>query len=53
MPYPKDYVTGQLGNRLIYEEFDYDQDVQQQQFQQLFSSLTGYLFLFTNNHSLF
>jgi hypothetical protein len=42
MPYPKDYVTGQFGNKLIYEELDYDQAIQQQ-FQELFSSLTGYL----------
>jgi hypothetical protein len=43
MPYPKDYVRGQFGNKLIYEELDYDQAIQQQQFQELFSSLTGYL----------
>jgi hypothetical protein len=55
MPYPKDYVTGQFGNKLIYEELDYDQAIQQQQFQELFSSLTGYLIYvyFTNNHSLY
>lgn len=55
MPYPKGYVASQLGNRLIYEECDYDQAIQQQQFQQLFSSLTGYLIYVycTNNHSLY
>lgn len=41
MPYPKGYVSSQLGNRLIYEERDYDTSELQSQFQQCFNSLTG------------
>lgn len=41
MPYPKGYVVEQLGNRLIYEERDYDSNEQLQEFNDLYKSLTG------------
>lgn len=41
MPYPNGYVTDFFGNRLIYDERNYDPVVQKQIFQQLFASLTG------------
>jgi hypothetical protein len=41
MPYPKDYITADLGNRLIYDEHHYDVDAQRQEFERLFKSLTG------------
>lgn len=41
MPYPKDYVTAQLGNRLIFDERNYDVQMQKDEFDTLFKSLTG------------
>lgn len=41
MPYPKGYIVEQLGNRLIYEERDYDPAEQLQEFNNLYQSLTG------------
>jgi hypothetical protein len=43
MPYPKDYVTAELGNRLIYDENNYDVQVQKREFNELYKSLTGEL----------
>ncbi|GAU50219.1 hypothetical protein TSUD_408980 [Trifolium subterraneum] len=40
MPYPDGYVLEQLGNRLIYDERDYDIPTLKQEFNQLFSTLT-------------
>jgi len=41
LPYPKGYILEQLGNRLIYDERNYDIPTLQAEFQQLFASLTG------------
>ena len=41
MPYPDLYITRHVGNRLIYDEHDYDADLERQNFQNLFTSLTG------------
>jgi hypothetical protein len=41
MPYPKDYVTAELGNRLIYDENNYDVQLQKKEFDELFKLLTG------------
>jgi hypothetical protein len=41
MPYPRDYVTADLGNRLIYDEHSYDVHQQAEEFDELFKSLTG------------
>jgi len=41
MPYPSNYIPIFLGNRLIYEEKNYDPVFQKQVFEQLFASLTG------------
>jgi len=41
MPYPNGYVADFFGNRLIYDERNYDPVVQKQIFKQLFASLTG------------
>jgi hypothetical protein len=41
MPYPKDYVTADLGNRLIYDEHNYNVRQQKEEFDTLFQSLTG------------
>jgi hypothetical protein len=41
MPFPQGYVTTFLGNRLIYDERNYDPDEQAQIFQKLFDSMTG------------
>jgi hypothetical protein len=41
MPFPNNYVTAQLGNRLIYDEKNYDTKQQKEEFQNLFKSLTG------------
>lgn len=43
MPYPKDYITAQLGNRLIYDERNYNVEALKQEFEQLYQSLTGFL----------
>ncbi|OIW15606.1 hypothetical protein TanjilG_08182 [Lupinus angustifolius] len=40
MPYPNGYVTSQLGNRLIYQELNYDTDELKRNFHSLFNSLT-------------
>ncbi|XP_058759288.1 uncharacterized protein LOC131632565 [Vicia villosa] len=40
MPYPKDYVVSFIGNRLLYEERQYNVVEQQQLFANLYSSLT-------------
>ena len=40
-PYPSGYVVEQLGNRLIYNELNYNVDALAVEFQQLFRSLTG------------
>jgi hypothetical protein len=42
MPYPKDYVTAELGNRLIYDEHSYDTEVLKAEFEELFRLMTGY-----------
>jgi hypothetical protein len=41
MPFPEGYVTDFLGNRLIYQERNYDPVHEEQVFQQLFHSFTG------------
>jgi hypothetical protein len=41
IPYPDDYVGSQLGNKLIYDETNYDKAKLEQEFQQLYGSLTG------------
>ncbi|KAF1885860.1 hypothetical protein Lal_00042734 [Lupinus albus] len=40
MPYPKGYITRQLGNRLIYDELNYDTNELKDNFNLLFQSLT-------------
>jgi hypothetical protein len=45
IPYPKGYVLEQLGNRLIYDERNYNVESQKQEFAQLSASLTGYLII--------
>ncbi|XP_019451814.1 PREDICTED: uncharacterized protein LOC109353911 [Lupinus angustifolius] len=40
MPYPNGYITSQLGNKLIYEELNYDTDELKKNFNTLFNSLT-------------
>jgi hypothetical protein len=42
-PYPSNYVMEELGNRLIYDELNYDVDALKLEFQRLFSTLTGKL----------
>lgn len=44
MPYPDSYITKHVGNRLIYDELNYDADTEKQKFQELFHALTGDLF---------
>jgi len=41
LPYPNGYILQQLGNRLIYDERNYDTPTLKAEFQQLFSQLTG------------
>jgi hypothetical protein len=41
MPYPSDYIGAQLGNKLIYDETNYDKEKLAQEYQQLYASLTG------------
>ncbi|XP_058780945.1 uncharacterized protein LOC131655055 [Vicia villosa] len=43
MPYPKDYVESFTGNRLFYDERQYDVLAQQQLFESLYASLTAAL----------
>jgi hypothetical protein len=45
IPYPDNYVTAQLGNRLVYDEKNYDVQQQKIEFQNLFKTLTGILHL--------
>ncbi|KAF1870834.1 hypothetical protein Lal_00030144 [Lupinus albus] len=40
MPYPKGYITSQLGNRLIYDELNYDTTELNDNFNLIFQSLT-------------
>jgi hypothetical protein len=49
MPYPQDYVTADLGNRLIYDEHNYDVESLRAEFLELFNLLTGSAFLL-NSH---
>ena len=46
LPYPDGYLLEQLGNRLIYDEHNYDTTELQIEFQELFSSLTGIILLY-------
>jgi hypothetical protein len=41
IPYPSNYVTAELGNRLIYDELNYDVHQQKEEFNELYKSLTG------------
>jgi ATP-dependent DNA helicase PIF1 len=41
MPFPQHYVTANLGNRLIYDELNYDTKQQKEEFQDLYKKLTG------------
>lgn len=50
MPYPNSYITRHIGNRLIYEERDYNVDIKQQIFHDLFRSLTCSLFTTSTIH---
>ncbi|XP_058726418.1 uncharacterized protein LOC131597759 [Vicia villosa] len=43
MPYLDSYVTRDIGNRLIYDERDYNVDDERKNFTSLFKALTGYL----------
>jgi hypothetical protein len=55
MPYPQDYVTADLGNRLIYDEHNYDVQILKAEFQELYKLLTGskyYSFLISYNSLL-
>jgi hypothetical protein len=47
IPFPNDYETAELGNRLIYDELNYDVHQQIQEFHELFKSLTGILLILT------
>jgi len=40
-PYPTGYVMEELGNRLIYDELNYDVNVLKAEFERLFNCLTG------------
>ncbi|CAI8604001.1 unnamed protein product [Vicia faba] len=40
MPYPDSYVTRHVGNRLIYDELDYNADTERENFHNLFTALT-------------
>ena len=46
MPYPDSYVTKHVGNRLIYDELDYNAEKEQKNFEELFHALTGDIFYF-------
>ncbi|XP_058759185.1 uncharacterized protein LOC131632457 [Vicia villosa] len=41
IPYPDSYVTRHVGNRLIYDERDYNADTERENFNNLFRALTG------------
>jgi ATP-dependent DNA helicase PIF1 len=45
IPHPDGYVLEQLGNRLIYDERNYDVESLKQEHAQLFATLTGYFFM--------
>lgn len=47
LPYPDGYILDQLGNRLIYDERNYDVDALKTDFQLLDSQLTGTLKLYS------
>jgi hypothetical protein len=49
MPYPKDYITAELGHRLIYDEHNYNVEDLKVEFQELFNLLTGFLFIHHSN----
>lgn len=49
MPFPDLYITRHVGNRLIFDERDYDADLERQNFQNLFSSLTCISSLFKSS----
>src|ERR1051325_10735739 len=49
MPFPDLYTTRHVGNRLIFDERDYDADLERQTFQTLFTSLTGISSLFKSS----
>jgi hypothetical protein len=44
MPYPKNFVLHQSGNKLIFEELNYDKDKLLQQYHELYAALTGAIF---------
>jgi secreted Zn-dependent insulinase-like peptidase len=41
MPYPNEYIGAQLGNKLIYDEKNYDKEQLHQEYEKLYASLTG------------
>jgi hypothetical protein len=41
IPYPKNYVKNHVGNKLIYDELNYDKQLLHREYLQLHSSLTG------------
>ncbi|XP_058733080.1 uncharacterized protein LOC131604671 [Vicia villosa] len=53
MPYPKDYVVTFVGNRLLYDERQYDVAAQQQIFINLYASLTSNITLFLQQFKQF
>jgi hypothetical protein len=50
MPYPADYVLKTLGNRLVYDERQYDVLQQTNLHQELFTSLTGIIAIHIHPH---
>jgi len=50
LPYPKGYILEQLGNRLIYDERNYNNYTLKEEFEELFKSLTGKYMSFSYNH---
>jgi hypothetical protein len=48
MPFPKGYITETLGNRLIYDEKNYNVNEQHHEFTTLFASLTGITIIFNS-----
>jgi hypothetical protein len=53
MLYPKDYITADLGNRLIYDEHNYDVQSLKAEFEELFKLLTGSKLIFIYNRLQF
>jgi len=41
MPYPNDFAVNYCGNRLMYDELDYNKDHELHIFQSNFTSMTG------------